>query len=388
LEFKKPSEFISQGQFSRDRFSGEIAETVSAFLNSNGGVLLIGVQTYQAPGDRKTELLKSLSDWIAGDTFEDRGIRLTASQVRDFIYGNLLPKPLGVEVKDLDLPVGDRVTKVFVVTVPTSSLGAHQSVSTCRYYRRTSDGDRPMLDYEIRDVNNRKAGPLLDLACKVLPHDGTIFAEDEAWKTSRTGINVVSVQGVPLSRVQLVFATANLGRGTANIVRFDIGIPQPWTVHTYSPEGTNVGAYWVHPSAVRYVIGNGVSVVWRSEKCREVPRPQRQKRISEQTVEWQTVIYNGNQPPAHPLWPSADRVVLGVLGLQRQTTTATSTWWWLPWRIFAEGMPEVKGGVLLIDNSGQLQVVNYQIGDVSWAREAEDEQTFKSLMRTFQVPGS
>lgn len=45
LEFKKPSEFIRNGAFSRDLAAQELAETISAFLNSDGGVILIGVQT-------------------------------------------------------------------------------------------------------------------------------------------------------------------------------------------------------------------------------------------------------------------------------------------------------------------------------------------------------
>jgi len=60
LEFKKPSEFIDRGNFSRDRFASELTETVSAFLNSDGGVILVGVQTEEHRRDRKTELLKPL----------------------------------------------------------------------------------------------------------------------------------------------------------------------------------------------------------------------------------------------------------------------------------------------------------------------------------------
>ncbi len=60
LEFKKPSEFIKNGNFSRDLAAGELTETVSAFLNSDGGIILVGVQTDKHKRDKKTELLKPL----------------------------------------------------------------------------------------------------------------------------------------------------------------------------------------------------------------------------------------------------------------------------------------------------------------------------------------
>ena len=63
LEFKKPSEFIQRGRYDRDLFTTELTETVSAFLNSDGGVILIGVQTEEHRRDRKTELLKPLGAW-------------------------------------------------------------------------------------------------------------------------------------------------------------------------------------------------------------------------------------------------------------------------------------------------------------------------------------
>jgi predicted HTH transcriptional regulator len=52
-EFKKPSELLHNNTFARDKFAKDLAETVSAFLNSDGGVILIGVQTDKYKKDRK-----------------------------------------------------------------------------------------------------------------------------------------------------------------------------------------------------------------------------------------------------------------------------------------------------------------------------------------------
>jgi len=252
LEFKKPSEFVQ-----RDLAIRELIETISAFLNSDGGVMLIGVQTERHKRDKKTELLKPLEAWSSAQTFEHLGISLTASQIRDVIYGNIAPKPTSVEVKDLDVHVGEVETTVFVVTVAPSPLGAHQSVKTQRYYRRTADGDEPMLDFEIRAVNSRRAGPLLHLACKISDIAGIPFEEE--WKSSSVNMERVASEGKSFYRVSLVFATSNIGRGTANVARFDIGIPAPWQVEHYSPDGTNVGAYWESRGGLQYSIGSCMS---------------------------------------------------------------------------------------------------------------------------------
>jgi len=383
LEFKRPSEFVQAGNFSPDLCAAELAETVSAFLNSDGGIILLGVQTDKPNKDKRTEVLKRFETWSSDQTFEHLGISLTASRIRDLIYGNITPKPAGVEVKDLDVHVGEVETTVFVVTVAPSPLGAHQSVKTQRYYRRTWDGDEPMLDFEIRAVNSRRAGPLLHLACKVSDIAGVPFEEE--WKNSSVDMERVDSEGKSFYRVNLVFATSNFGRGTANVARFDIGIPTPWQVQHYSPDGTNVGAYWESHGGLQYSIGSQVTVFWTPDKCRDIPHPYRNKRISEQIVAWQQVIYPGYIPPAHPIWPTSDRRIIGVIRLQRQNGRNVITFAWLPWRAFADEMLETRGAILLIENANKLYAFNYEIDEVSWWYQAEGEHKFDDLKQRFQV---
>ncbi len=382
-EFKKPSEFVRAGNFSPDLCATELAETVSAFLNSDGGVILLGVQTDRHKRDKKTEFLKSLETWSPDQTFEHLSISLTASQIRDLIHGNIVPKPTGVEVKALDVSVGNATTNVFVVTVAASPLGAHQSVKTWRYYRRTADGDEPMLDFEIRDVNSRRAGPLLHLACKVFDTAGTPFEEE--WKKSSVDIERVDAGEKSFYEVNLVFATSNFGRGTADIARFDIGIPDPWRIQRYSPDGTDVGAHWVSKSELRYLIDNLVTVFWTPDKCREIPYPYRKQRLSEQKVTWQQVIYSGNETPGYPIWPTSDCRIIGVIRLQRQNNGTVTSFSWLPWRAFSGEMPETRGAVLLIENINKLYVFNYEIDEVWWWHHAEDRQKFEDLKERFKV---
>ena len=77
LEFKKPSEFFINNNFSLDTFTSEILETISAFLNSDGGVLLIGVQTTGLATEKRVEKLRPLNEWESKQTLEHLG---TSSQ--------------------------------------------------------------------------------------------------------------------------------------------------------------------------------------------------------------------------------------------------------------------------------------------------------------------
>ena len=381
LEFKKPSELLKNGKYDRDKFTKELTETVSAFLNSDGGVILVGVQTDKHRKDRKAEFLKSLDTWVSDQTFEHLGISLTASQIRDLIYGNIMPKPIGVEVKDIDISVGKATTTVFIVTVAASPLGAHQSVKTRHYYRRTADGDEPMLDFEIRDVNSRRAGPLLHLACKVSDTTGTQFEEE--WKNSSIEIEKVTTE----DRINLLFATLNLGRGTADIARFDIGIPDPWRVQHIYLDGTDAGAHWVKErSGLQFTLPGQVTIFWEPVKCNEIPHPYRNRKLSEQVVAWKQVVYFGSESPAHPIWPTSGRIVIGRLSLHRPNGGDTEAFSWLPWRAFSSNMLETRGAVLLRETGNKLYTSNYDMDVVTWWHQAEDLQKFEELKQRFQVP--
>ncbi|MBI4331318.1 MAG: ATP-binding protein [Chloroflexi bacterium] len=80
LEFKKPSEFIAGGRFNSDEFSRQLAETASAFLNSDGGVILVGVQADPDATDKKVERLRDMKDWNPDETF-DRCLRILCVSV-------------------------------------------------------------------------------------------------------------------------------------------------------------------------------------------------------------------------------------------------------------------------------------------------------------------
>lgn len=387
LEFKKPSEFIINKQFSKDRFVTEIAESVSAFLNSDGGTILIGVQTDKDSQDRKMETLKPLEQWAADQTFEHLGISLKTSQVQDSIYGNLIPMPIGVGVKALDIPIRGSKTTIFVVTVPKSVLGAHQSAKTRHYYRRAGEGDRPMYDFEIKDVNSRRTGPLLFLNCRALNQDQVDAPAEEAWKKSSVKLSITRAGEASYYRAKILFAISNIGRGTANIARFDIGIPNPWKPYNCATEitGKHFQNYSTAQDDSNYLLGNQVTVFWKPEKCSELSPLYRVKKVAEQRIVWLQFIYRGIESPNYPIWPNAGRVIIGTLGLQRPYREGPNIGRWLPWRALSDEMLETRGVIRLEDDTYNLTVFNHEMDEVRWWGKAENNQAFEELKQSFGV---
>jgi len=126
-------------------------------------------------------------------------------------------------------------------------------------------------------------------------------------------------------------------------------------------------------------------VFWKSDECPEIPHPYRNKRLSEQVVAWQQVVYSGNETPGHPIWPTSERMIITDMRLQRQNNGNVVPFSWLPWRVFAGDMMETRGAILFMENGNRLRVFNYEMDDIDWWHHAEDERKFEELKQRFQV---
>jgi hypothetical protein len=93
LEFKKASEFLSDGKFDKSKLNQEVAEAVSAFLNSAGGVLLLGVQTEPSQGGPRAEKLAPIGQWTSNRTLSAFSIRLSVSELHNLINLYVTPSP-------------------------------------------------------------------------------------------------------------------------------------------------------------------------------------------------------------------------------------------------------------------------------------------------------
>jgi len=385
LEFKKPQELMGgkgkNRRYSRDLLRREVAETVSAFLNSDGGSILVGVQTERDRRRRKDETLQHLSKWTSCETLEALGISLSDTQLSQIVHSSVTPAPEAIRVHMVEVPAGDDVTSVFVIDVPASELGAHQSLVTKCYYRRLDGADVAMADHERRDVDARRAGPRLRaevyLAGAV---DGRIDRD--------TTPGVWHVEGYPASpqndpRFRLGLQLSNDGRGTAREARVDIGIPKPFSIIPGLP--ADRGAARIVPNPLgESLLGSFASVVF-SPNAQPTPAYLRGK-VCKQHMQWLTIHYSGGARGGHPLWggggPPADLGTFDVVRNLRHGHGGHIRW--IAWRAWAEGMPPVSGVAALTENEApwRFTVHNRPVAEVAWAGEHEDvlfEETKRAL---------
>lgn len=120
---------------------GEIAKDVSAFANSDGGVLVYGVE--EDPVQHVP---------TGTDAGVDHG-RFSREWLEHVIDSNIQPRIADVEISPI--PIGpDR--SLYAIRVPRSVSAAYQNAVDNKYYKRFNFRSRPMEHYEIEDLRNRR----------------------------------------------------------------------------------------------------------------------------------------------------------------------------------------------------------------------------------------
>lgn len=119
----------------------DLSKDVSAFANSDGGVLVYGIAE-----DNTTKLPVSLDNGVDHKVW-------TRERIESLINAHISPRIDGLEVVQIRLSTDQ---SAYVVAVPKSSRGPHQERVSFRYYKRFNFSSEPMEDYEISDVRNRR----------------------------------------------------------------------------------------------------------------------------------------------------------------------------------------------------------------------------------------
>ena len=118
----------------------EIAKDVSAFANSDGGILIYGVEE-----DKSTHLPVRIDNGVDDSICSREWLENT-------VTSRITPKVDDVRVLPLSAGPG---RSLYVVSVPKSFRGPHQA-SDRRFYKRHNFKSEPMEEYEINDVRNRR----------------------------------------------------------------------------------------------------------------------------------------------------------------------------------------------------------------------------------------
>ena len=141
-----------QLEFKRSQILGDprkLTEVVSAFLNSVGGEIVIGIH----------ESNRQAIDLDEG--FDQT--TMPVERLSDILHGNVRPRPLGIKIEPVSLEVAREPNRcAYIVTVPAGEL-AYQAYDN-RFYRRYDHSCQPMYAEEVRDLMFRQRQP------RVVPH--------------------------------------------------------------------------------------------------------------------------------------------------------------------------------------------------------------------------
>lgn len=127
----------------------EITKDVSAFANSDGGVIIYGVKEFTV-SDKKH--LPEHIDPIDRNEFSKEWL--------EQVVNNISPRIDNIII--IPIPIDNESNKVIYVVSIKKSSTAHQAMDY-RYYKRYNFESIMMYDFEIRDIMNRSKFPKIKL---------------------------------------------------------------------------------------------------------------------------------------------------------------------------------------------------------------------------------
>ncbi|KDN54696.1 AlbA family DNA-binding domain-containing protein [Flavobacterium seoulense] len=134
----KPADALAK----TDEKESEIAKDISAFANSEGGIIIYGIKEFNKIS--RNNFQKNI-DPIDSVTF-------SKDWFENVINGNVFTHIENLYIKQIYLN-SDKNDVVYIVII-NKSYTAHQT-SDYRYYKRSNFESIPMRDFEIRNVMNR-----------------------------------------------------------------------------------------------------------------------------------------------------------------------------------------------------------------------------------------
>lgn len=146
----------------------EISKDVSAFANSNGGIIIYGI-TERNEG---AKYLPEKIDPINRANFSKE----TLEQI---INSRISPTIHGVIIHPVNIGDPEDKNVVYIVEIPQSNT-AHQAFDK-RYYRRYNFQSVMMDDWEIKDIINRQQNTIAEITFRPifpLSHENVLMRED------------------------------------------------------------------------------------------------------------------------------------------------------------------------------------------------------------------
>jgi len=136
-----------------------ICKEVCAFLNTNGGILIIGAPTKN----------KTLGKELYIGNLTPTNLYKSKQSLLQQITSRIVPSPLSILVKELEYKDG----KIFILEIPQSFYPPHQNTSDCVYYIRLDEMSRPAPHGFIQALFNIRQNADLMIDFKIIPYKST-----------------------------------------------------------------------------------------------------------------------------------------------------------------------------------------------------------------------
>ncbi len=162
-----------------ERKKNEISKDISAFANSDGGIIIYGV----VEGKDDTKHLP-----VSIDSGFDPA-QISKEWLEQVINSRIQRRISGIKIYPVELVQSNPGKYIYVVEIPQSKQAPHQAADK-RYYKRFNFESVPMEDYEIRDITHRPVGPDLWMVCS--PGESAYLQDDNVF-TLMLGIKNKSV---------------------------------------------------------------------------------------------------------------------------------------------------------------------------------------------------
>lgn len=146
LEFKESAALTKE-----DREKNDLSKFVSAFANTDGGTIIYGVKEVGNPPSRFGDI---------DDGFDPSVI--SPEYIEDVIASRIERPISGIRINPVMLTKTHPGRVAYVIHVPISYDAPHQAHNN-KYYMRHNFKCEPMADWQVRDVQNRRTKPLVDV---------------------------------------------------------------------------------------------------------------------------------------------------------------------------------------------------------------------------------
>lgn len=170
LDYKACDSLSVHGEKPRN----ELAKDVSAFANSDGGILIYGVIE---EGSKPLEIDKGY------DPNE-----ISKEWIEHIINSRIKRRIEGIRIYPVELKNRNPGRVVYVISIPQSMDAPHMAHDK-KYYKRFNFESIPMEDYEVRDVRRRNNTPNLKIKFAVNPIEDSTDMELD--------ITVYNISSVP-----------------------------------------------------------------------------------------------------------------------------------------------------------------------------------------------